>query len=385
MKAAVYHMPHDIRYESVIDPKILHPRDAIIRVTATSISGSDLHIYNGLFPQVRPQVLGHEFMGEIVELGSEIKNLVIGDRVVVPFAIACGACFFCEHQMPVACEKSNPKFYGPRGGLFAEKGGGIFGYTDLYGGYDGGQAEYVRIPYADYGPRKVPENLLDEQVLFLSDILPTGYSAVDWANLRGGETVAVFGSGPVGLMAQKVAWQKGAKRVIAVDVLDYRLKKAQHVCGSETINNTEGNAAEQIIEMTKGIGADVCIEAVGLEADRRFMDRLSSVFHMQRGTMKVVADCLSAVRRGGHISIMGLYSTNYDNFPLGKWFDKGISIRAGLAPVHNKIDQLMDLVVSGKIKTNDIITHRMLLKDVAQAYKIFNNHEDNCVKIVMTP
>ncbi|MBC7538232.1 MAG: glutathione-dependent formaldehyde dehydrogenase [Bacteriovorax sp.] len=385
MKAAVFHKPHDIRYETVPDPIIKHPRDAIIRVTATAICGSDLHIINGLFPQLRNQVLGHEFMGIVEEVGSEVKNLKKGDRVVVPFPIACGGCFFCEHQTPGACENSNPEHYGPRGKLMSEKGGGMFGYTDLYGGYDGGQAEYVRVPYADYGPRKVPDGLTDEQVLFLTDILPTGWSGVDWANVKGGETVVVFGCGPVGLMAQKAAWLKGAARVIGVDVLQYRLDKAHEVCCSEVINNSEGDAPDKIIEMTNGRGADVCIDAVGLEADRRFIDKVSAVIHMQRGTMKVVADCMTAVRRGGHVSIMGVYGTTYDNFPLGQWFDKGITIRAGQAPVHNYIDLLMDHVVAGRIKTNDIISHRLPLKDVSHAYKIFNNHEDNCVKVVLTP
>ena len=280
---------------------------------------------------------------------------------------------------------TNPEMYGPEGDLLKGKGGGMFGYTDLYGGFDGGQAEYVRVPYADYGPRKVPDGLSDEQVLFLTDILPTGWSGVDWANLKGGETVVVYGCGPVGLMAQKSAWLKGAGRVIGVDVLEYRLNKAREVCGSETINNSEGDAPDKIIEMTNGRGADVCIEAVGLEADRRLVDKISAVLHMQRGTMKVVADCMTSVRRGGHISIMGVYGTSHDNFPLGQWFDKGLTIRAGQAPVQNYIDILMDHVVSGRIKTNDIITHRMKLKDVAEAYKIFNNHEDNCVKVVLTP
>lgn len=385
MKAAVFHKPHDIRYETVADPIIKHPRDAIIRVTSTAICGSDLHILNGLFPQLHNQVLGHEFMGIVEEVGLGVKNLKKGDRVVVPFPIACGGCFFCEHQTPGACENSNPEHYGPRGKMMSEKGGGMFGYTDLYGGYDGGQAEFVRVPFADYGPRKVPEGLSDEQVLFLTDILPTGWSGVDWANVKGGETVVVYGCGPVGLMAQKAAWLKGAGRVIGVDVLKYRLDKAREVCGSEVIDNSEGDAPDKIIEMTGGRGADVCIEAVGLEADRKLIDKLSAVLHLQRGTMKVVADCMTSVRRGGRVSIMGVYATTYDNFPLGQWFDKGLTIRAGQAPVHTYIDLLMDHVVSGRLKTNDIITHRLPLKDVAHAYKIFNNHEDNCVKVILTP
>ncbi len=385
MKAAVFHKPKDVRCENVPAPKIQDPRDAIIKVTATAICGSDLHIYNGLFPQFRKQVLGHEFMGIVEEVGSEVKNLKKGDRVVVPFPIACGHCFFCEHDVPTACEESNPQHYGPKGGVFSQKGGGLFGYTDLYGGYDGGQAEAVRVPYADYGPRKVPAHLSDEQALFLTDILPTGWAGVDWANVRGGETVVVFGCGPVGLMAQKAAWVRGAKRVIGVDVLPYRLNMAREVCKSEIINGHEVDAVETIIEMTGGKGADVVIEAVGLEADRKWYDKLSALVHMQRGTIKVFDQCLHAVRRGGVVSVLGVYGTNYDNFPLGAWFDKGVQIKAGQAPVHNYIDHLVNLVQEGIIRTDDIITHKLRLEDVAKGYEIFNKHEDNCVKVIMKP
>jgi threonine dehydrogenase-like Zn-dependent dehydrogenase len=221
MKAAVFHSPANIACDTVDDPKIEQPRDAILRVTSTSICGSDLHIYNGGIPQPRPMVLGHEFMGIVEDVGSEVSNLKRGDRVVVPFPIACGSCFFCTHHFPGNCENSNPGHYGPEGGLLDQKGGALFGYTDLYGGYDGGQAEYVRVPYADYGPRKVPDSLSDEQVLFLTDIFPTGYTGIDWAMLEGGETVAIFGAGPVGIMAAKSAWLRGAGRVFVVDVRPY--------------------------------------------------------------------------------------------------------------------------------------------------------------------
>ncbi|RYZ40800.1 MAG: glutathione-dependent formaldehyde dehydrogenase, partial [Sphingobacteriales bacterium] len=222
MKAAVFHAPKVVTCDTVDDPKIQDSRDAIIRVTSTAICGSDLHIYNGGIPQVRPMVLGHEFMGIVEEIGPGVKNLKRGDRVVVPFPIACGHCFFCNHDYPGNCENSNPDHYGPDGGLLDQKGGALFGYTDLYGGYDGGQAEYARVPYADFGPRKIPDSLTDEQALFLTDIFPTGYTGVDWGEVKGGETVVIFGAGPVGLMAAKAAWLRGAKRVINVDVEQYR-------------------------------------------------------------------------------------------------------------------------------------------------------------------
>ncbi|MFP4091702.1 MAG: alcohol dehydrogenase catalytic domain-containing protein, partial [Cyclobacteriaceae bacterium] len=226
MKALVYHKPKDVRVDTVPDPIIEDSRDAIIRVTSTAICGSDLHIYNGLIPDTQKFVVGHEFMGVVEEVGTDVKNLQIGDRVVVPFPIACGQCYFCQQaHLPTQCENSNPDFYGPDGNITNSKGGALFGYTSLYGGYDGGQAEYARVPYADFGPRKVPDELSDEQVLFLTDIFPTGYTGIDWANVKGGETVVVFGCGPVGIMAQRSAWLRGAERVIGVDILPYRLER----------------------------------------------------------------------------------------------------------------------------------------------------------------
>src|SRR5438477_1089654 len=274
MKALVFHRPKHVEVNDVEDPKIEHPRDIILRVTSTAICGSDLHIYNGFFPQLKDFVLGHEFMGVVEEKGSAIQNLNKGDRVVVPFPIACGTCFFCQHGLPPHCKNSNPKHYGPEGGLLSQKGGGLFGYTDLYGGYPGGQAEFVRVPYANFGPRKAPEGFSDEELLFLTDILPTGYSGVDWAGVKGGETVAVFGCGPVGLMAQKVAWLRGAKRVVGVDILNYRLAAARRTVKSETINAEEDDPVEIIRNMTEGRGADVCIDAVGMEADRGLKDKI---------------------------------------------------------------------------------------------------------------
>jgi threonine dehydrogenase-like Zn-dependent dehydrogenase len=385
MKAVVFHKMKDITVDNVPDPRIEHPQDAIIEVTSTAICGSDLHIYNGMIPQVKDMVMGHEFMGIVVETGKEVTNLKKGDRVVVPFPISCGSCFFCQHGHFPHCETTNPQNYGPAGGLLTEKGGGIFGYTDLYGGYDGGQAEFVRVPYANVGPRKVSDHLSDEQVLFLTDILPTGYAAVDWANIQGGETVVVFGCGPVGLMAMKSAWLRGAERVIGVDLEPYRLEMAHKAVGVEWVNINDDDPVEKIREMTKGRGADVCIDAVGMEAHRDFGDRVASVIHMEKGTINALEMCFGAVRRGGVVSVVGVYGSPYDNFPWHQFFDKGLTLRAGQAPVHQYIDELMHLIEDGRIVTNDIITHRLHMSEASHAYDIFNKKLDNCVKVVMQP
>ncbi len=385
MKAAVFHMPKDIRVDTVEDPVLEHPRDAIVKVTSTAICGSDLHIYNGLFPQPRPLVLGHEFMGVVEDVGAEVKNLKRGDRVVVPFPISCGQCFFCTHDFPTHCENSNPEHYGPEGGILSQKGGGLFGYTDLYGGYRGGQAEYVRVPFADVGPRKVPDNFEDEQVLFLTDIFPTGWAGVSWAQMKGGETVAVFGCGPVGIMAQKAAWLQGAGRVIGIDIEPYRLEMARRTANSEVINASEQDPAEAVRAVTEGRGADVCIDAVGMEANRNFFDKAIAALHMERGTIDVLRKAVSTVRRGGVVSVLGVYGTSYDNFPFGQIFDKGVSFKTGQAPVQVYIDQLIKLVAEGKVKLDDIITHRLPLSEARHAYDIFNKKEDNCVKVVLKP
>lgn len=387
MKAARIHGPANVVYDTVDDPKILDERDAILKVTATAICGSDLHIYSGGIPQVRPMTLGHEFMGIVEEVGSGVTNLKRGDRVVVPFPIACGSCYFCNHHLPGHCENSNPDNYGPEGGLLTEKGGALFGFTDLYGGYDGGQAEYVRVPYADYGPRIVPDNLTDEQVLFLTDIFPTGYTGIDWGEVKGGETVAIFGAGPVGIMAAKSAWLRGAERVIIVDTEQYRLDKAKSTAGSETILWKSGakDVVEQIRAMTHGRGADVCVEAVGFEPERNLIDRAKAVINFEKGSVKVLEACMSAVRRGGIVSVLGIYPVHYDNFPIGQFFDKGITLRGGQAPAHKYIDELLKYVVDGKVKLDDIITHRLPLSQVAHGYKIFKEKEDDCVKVVMDP
>jgi threonine dehydrogenase-like Zn-dependent dehydrogenase len=387
MKAAVIHGPGSITYDQVDDPEIKDQTDIILKVTATAICGSDLHIYSGGIPQPRPMVLGHEFMGIVEEVGKGVTKLQVGDRVVVPFPVACGTCFFCDHDLPGHCENSNPDHYGPEGGILTEKGGALFGYTDLYGGYDGGQAQYVRVPFANFGPRKVPDNLTNEQVLFLTDIFPTGYTGVDWGDLKGGETVAIFGAGPVGIMAAKSAWLKGAGRVVVIDTLKYRLDMAKKSADCETIlwNNGADEVVEQIRAITHGRGADLCIDCVGFEPDRNLLDRAKAVVNFEKGSVKVLEACMSAVRRGGVVSVIGVYPAPYDNFPVGQFFDKGIILKGGQAPAHKHIDKLLSYVVEGRVKLDDIITHRLPLSEIAHAYDIFKKKEDGCVKVVLDP
>ena len=384
MKAVVYHRPGHVEVNEVDDPKIQDPQDIVVRVTSTAICGSDLHIYNGFFPQLKDMVMGHEFMGVVEEAGSDVNDLRKGDRVVVPFPIACGACLFCQHELPGHCENSNPKHYGPEGALLSQKGGGLFGYTDLYGGYAGGQSEYVRVPYANFGPRKIADAFEDEEVLFLTDIFPTGYTAIDWAGVHGGETIAVFGCGPVGLMAQKVAWLRGAKRVIGVDIQEYRLAAARETAKSETINAQKIDAIKAVRELTDGRGADICVDAVGMEADRNIADKLGNIWRAEIGSTKVLENCISAVRRGGFVSVVGVYGIPY-KFPLGQVFDKGIKLAFGQAPVQKHIDELINLLAQRKIKLDDIITHRLPLEKAPHAYKIFSEKKDGCVKVVLKP
>ena len=388
MKALVFHRPGKVSVDNVPDPKIEKPDDVILRVTSTAICGSDLHIYNGFFPQTKDMILGHEFMGIVEDTGSGVTKLQRGDRVVVPFPVACGGCFFCQLGLPGHCENSNPENYGPEGGLMSQKGGGLFGYTDLYGGYDGGQAEYVRVPFANNGPRKVQNDFTDEQLLFLTDILPTGYAGIDWAQPKGGETVAVFGCGPVGLMTQKVAWLKGAKRVIGIDIQPYRLEAARRAAKSETLNAAElkdTEVVQAIRDMTDGRGADICVDAVGMEADRSVLDKLKNVVHAEVGSIKALKTAISAVRRGGWVTVTGVYGVSYDNFPLGQIFDKGIKMRFGQSTPQRDIDELLTWVEQGKVQLDDIISHKLPLTEAAHGYDIFNEKKDNCVKVVLKP
>jgi S-(hydroxymethyl)glutathione dehydrogenase/alcohol dehydrogenase len=385
MKAAVFHKIGDISVDNVDDPGIQHPEDIILKVTTTAICGSDLHIYDGFVPQLRDEVLGHEFMGIVEETGPAVTRVKKGDRVVVPFAIACGSCFFCQQGFHANCTNSNPEHYGPEGDLLKGKGGGLFGYTDLYGGYNGGQAEYVRVPYANAGPKIIPDGLSDEQVVFLTDIFPTGWSAVKWGKVKGGDTVVIFGSGPVGLMAQKAAWLNGAEQVIAVDPLEYRLEKARNVNKVETINANDDDLMEKIYSMTGGRGADVAIDAVGMEASRSFLEKAKAVLNAEKGTSKVIEMCTEAVRRSGTIAVVGVYASPYDNFPIHRIFDKGLIMQFGQAQVHVYIDQCFEMVRSGKAVLDDIITHRLPLSKAAEAYDMFKLKKDDCVKVVLKP
>ncbi|HYD21535.1 MAG TPA: zinc-dependent alcohol dehydrogenase [Flavipsychrobacter sp.] len=385
MKAAVFHKIGDISVDNVEDPKIGHPEDIILKVTTTAICGSDLHIYDGFVPQLRDQVLGHEFMGIVEEVGPQVTRVKKGDRVVVPFTIACGQCFFCQQGYHPSCEHSNPEMYGPEGDLLKGKGGGMFGYTDMYGGYNGGQAEYVRVPFANAGPKIIPEGLDDDQVVFLTDIFPTGWSAVKWGKVKHGDTVVIFGSGPVGLMAQKAAWLNGAERVIAVDPLEYRLQKARSVNNVETLNSEDDDLMEKIRSLTNGRGADVAIDAVGMEANRTFLEKVNTIINMEKGTPKVMEMCTEAVRRNGIVSVVGVYASPYDNFPIHRIFDKGLIMQFGQAQTHMYIDQCFEFVRSGKVVLDDIITHRLPLSKASEAYNMFKNKTDDCVKVVMKP
>ncbi len=387
MKAAVIHSPGKITYDTVEDPKLKDKQDIILKVTSTAICGSDLHIFRGGIPQPRDMVLGHEFMGIVEEVGSEVKNLKRGDRVVVPFPVACGGCFFCGQDLPGHCENSNKENYGPEGGILTEKGGGMFGYTDLYGGYDGGQSEYVRVPWGDFGPRIVPEGMSDEQVLFLTDIFPTGYTGIDWSGMKGGESVAIFGAGPVGLMALKAAHLRNAGKVFIIDTLPYRLEMAKKIADCIPVLWKDGVAdvVNQIRELTEGRGADICIDAVGFEPDRTFWDRTKAVLNVEKGSTKVLEACMSAVRRGGFVSVLGVYPMHYDNFPVGQFFDKGITLKGGQAPVHKYIDLLFQELINGRVKLDDIITHRLPLSQIAHGYEIFDKKEEDCVKVVLDP
>lgn len=385
MKAAVFHKIGDISVDNVDDPRIEKPDDIILKVTSTAICGSDLHIYDGFVPQLRDEVLGHEFMGIVEEVGPEVTRVKKGDRVVVPFTIACGQCFFCSQGYHPNCVHTNPLHYGPEGNLLDSKGGGMFGYTDLYGGYNGGQAEYVRVPMANAGPKIIPDGLDDDEVLFLTDIFPTGWSAVKWGKVKPGDTVVIFGSGPVGLMAQKAAWLHGAERVIAVDPLDYRLEKARTVNKVETINSNDEDLMGKIRAMTNGRGADVAIDAVGMEANRTFAEKAKAVLNMEKGTMKVIEMCTEAVRRSGTIAVVGVYASPYDNFPIHRIFDKGLIMQFGQAQTHMYIDQCFEMVRSGKVVLNDIITHKLPLSQASEAYDMFKKKTDDCVKVVLKP
>ncbi len=389
MKALCWYGSNDVRVEQVPDPELLNPRDAIIKVTSTAICGSDLHLYDGFIPTMQKgDILGHEFMGEVVEVGAEVKNLSVGDRVVVPFPIACGDCYFCRNDLYSLCDNSNPSTVLAET-MFGHAPAGIFGYSHLMGGYAGGQAEYVRVPFADVGPYKVPDSLTDDQVLFLTDILPTGYQAAENCNIQGGDTVAVWGCGPVGLFAIKSAYLLGAERVIAIDRLEERLAMAKTFGGAEVINYEEKDVIETLREMTAGRGPDACIDAVGMEAHGAgvldVFDKAKQAVMLQTGRPIVLREAIQICRKGGTVSLGGVYGGILDKIPLGAAFNKGLTFKMGQTHVHRYLETLTEKIVDGALDPSRIITHHMSLDDAPHGYDIFKHKEDSCVKVVLQP
>jgi threonine dehydrogenase-like Zn-dependent dehydrogenase len=389
MKALVWHNTHDVRVERVPDPTILSPRDAIVRITATAICGSDLHLYDGYIPTLKAgDILGHEFMGEVVEVGKEVANLRKGDRVVVPFTIACGHCYYCEQQLWSACDNSNPNAWMAEK-VYGFSAAGLFGYSHMYGGYAGGQAEYARVPFADTGPIKVPDALPDDQVLFLSDIFPTGYMAAENCDIKPGDVVAIWGCGPVGQFATKSAFMLGAERVIAIDRFPERLAMASDKGGAEIINYEEADVIDTLKEMTGGRGPDACIDAVGMEAHGTRIDAIEDkakqLVRLGTDRPNVLREAIQACRKGGTVSVPGVYGGFLDKFPFGAAFAKGLTFKMGQTHVQRYLRPLLDRVEQGEIDPSFVITHRMPLDDAPHGYKIFKEKGDQCIKVVLTP
>ena len=389
MKALCWYGTNDVRVTQVPDPKIINPRDAIVRITLTAICGSDLHLFDGFIPTMkRGDILGHEFMGEVVEVGPENTRLKPGDRVVVPFTIACGRCFFCDRQLWSACDNSNPNAWMAEK-LYGFSSSGLFGYSHMMGGYAGGQAEYVRVPYADVGPVKVPAELEDEQVLFLSDIFPTGYMAAENCNMEPGDTIAIWGCGPVGQFAIKSAWMLGAGRVIAIDREPERLRMAVEQGKAETINYERDDVFERLRDMTGGHGPDACIDAVGLEAHGTkldyYYDKAKTATYLATDRISALRQAIFACRKGGTVSIPGVYGGFLDKMPLGAAFHKGLTLKMGQTHMMRYMAPLMDRVVKGEIDPSFVITHRLRLDDAPAAYKMFRGKKDDCIKVVMKP
>jgi threonine dehydrogenase-like Zn-dependent dehydrogenase len=378
-----------VRVETVPDPKIINPHDAIVKISSTAICGSDLHIYDAYIPTMMPgDILGHEFMGEVVEVGSAVTKLKVGDRVIVPFTIACGNCYFCQHDMWSLCDNSNPnawmleKSYG-------YSGSGLFGYSHMMGGYAGGQAEYARVPFADVGPLKIPDGLSDEQVLFLTDIFPTGYMAAENCGIKPGDVVAVWGCGPVGQFAIKSAYLLGAERVIAIDRVPERLKMAREQGQAETLDYTGENVVERLRELTGGRGPDACIDSVGMEAHGftpdALYDQLKQTLKLETDRPHALREAIQACRKGGTVSIPGVYGGILDKVPFGAAFGKGLTFKMGQTHVHKYLHPLLELIQNGSIDPTFVITHRMSLDDAPSGYRTFRDKQDGCIKIVLKP
>jgi len=374
MKALTYQGIKDVKVLEVKDPGIEKPDDAIIRVTATAICGSDLHLIHGIVPNMPTGfILGHETMGIVEEAGPDVTQIKKGDRVIVPFPVSCGHCWFCEHDLWSQCDNSNP--HGDAGG--------ILGYSETFGGYAGGQAEYLRVPYANVGPLVIEGDIPDEKVLFLTDILPTSYWGVDIGGVKPGDTVIVLGCGPVGLLAQKFAALKGAERIIAVDYIDYRLEHARKHNRVETVNFTEiHDTGRHLKEITHG-GADVVLDCVGMDGKMSVMEMVETAAKLQGGAMSAIVMAAQAVRKGGTVVLVGVYGARYNQFPLGDFFTRNITLKMGQCPVHSYTRPLFQLIAEEKIDPTDIITHRLPLDKAEHGYEIFDAKKDNCVKVVL--
>ena len=386
MRANCWYGKTSLNVEDVPEPQILNQRDAIVKITSTAICGSDLHMYDGFIPTMqRGDVLGHEFMGEVVEVGREVTNLRVGDRVVVPFPIACGNCFFCQSQMFSLCENSNPNAWMAEK-LFGHAASGIFGYSHLTGGYAGGQAEYARVPFADVGPIKVPDHLSDEQVLFLSDIFPTGFMGAEMCDIKPGDTIAIWGCGPVGQFSIRSAFLLGAERVIAIDETPERLQMAQEG-GAETINFEEQNVYEALMDMTGGRGPDGCIDDVGMEAHGPAAifayDRLKQAMMLETDRPIALREAIMCCRNGGTVSVIGVYGGFVDKFPIGSLMQRSITIKSGQAHVQRYMAPLLRLIENGDIDPSFVVTHTMSLEDAPKAYDMFKNKKDGCIKVVL--
>jgi threonine dehydrogenase-like Zn-dependent dehydrogenase len=392
MRATVWSGRNTVQVENVPDPTILNARDAIVKVTSTAICGSDLHLYDGYVPTMKHgDILGHEFMGEVVEVAEGVDNLQVGDRVVVPFPIACGNCWSCQHELYSLCENSNPNA-GMGEKMFGHPTAGIFGYSHLTGGYAGGQAEYVRVPFADVGPIKVDDDLTDEQVLFLSDVFPTGYMGAELCDISGGDVIAVFGAGPVGLFAIASAILLGAEQVIAIDHQPYRLEMARNKAGATaTIDASEDpDVVEQLKELTGGRGPDAVIDCVGMEATHghsllNAADRFKQANRLETDRGPALRDAIMACRPGGIVSVMGVYGGLMDKFPTGAFMNKGLQLRTGQCHVQRYMRPLYERIRNGDIDPSFIVTHRLPLDLAPDAYETFKHKEDECVKVVLTP
>jgi len=375
--------------ETVPDPKILNARDAIVRITSTAICGSDLHLYDGYIPTMRKgDVLGHEFMGEVVEVGPAVSTLSVGDRVVVPFPIACGGCYNCQRGLYSVCENSNPNAALAEK-LMGHSPAGIYGYSHLLGGYAGGQAEYARVPFADVGPVRIEDDLTDEQVLFLSDIFPTAYMGAEMA-VGPGDVVAVWGAGPVGMFAAASAAMLGAAKVIVIDRFDYRLQKTAQHTGAETIDYADVDTLDALNELTAGRGPDACIDAVGMEAHHgnpavHAYDRVKQATRQETERAHAVREAILACRTGGTVSIMGAYGGFMDKFPLGQMMNKSLTIRTGQCHVQRYLRPLLERIRAGEIDPSFVISHTLPLDQAPHGYEIFKNKADNCTKVVLKP